>query len=163
MSTHHAFPASGHDHGACTADLLARAERICTRRGSRLTPLRREVLEVVAESHEAAGAYEIIERMARHGPRPAPMTVYRALEFLASHDLVHKIESRNAFVACTSHHAEGAAVLLVCERCGQVAELSAGPLVENVRAQAAATGFKPSRLVAEVLGLCAACAGGAPS
>lgn len=149
-----------HDHAACTADLLTRAERICARRGSRLTALRREVLEMVAESHEAAGAYEIIDRMARHGPRPAPMTVYRALEFLASHDLVHKIESRNAYVACTRVHADGAAVLLVCDGCGQVTELAAGDPVEGLRQEARQAGFKPRRVVAEVLGQCATCAAG---
>jgi Fur family zinc uptake transcriptional regulator len=157
---HQSAPAaghSGHDHAACTADLIARAERICARRGSRLTALRREVLETVAQSHEAAGAYEIIDRMARHGPRPAPMTVYRALDFLASHDLVHKIESRNAYIACTRAHADGAAVLLVCDACGQVDELAAGAPVEGLRREARQAGFEPRRVVAEVLGNCAAC------
>lgn len=149
----------GHDHAACTADLIARAERICARRGSRLTALRREVLEMVAESHEAAGAYEIIDRMARRGPRPAPMTVYRALDFLASHDLVHKIESRNAYIACSRTHADGAAVLLVCDGCGRVEELAAGDPVEGLRQDARRAGFEPRRVVAEVLGSCASCAG----
>lgn len=147
----------GHDHAACTADLIARAERVCARRGSRLTALRREVLEMVAESHEAAGAYEIIDRMARRGPRPAPMTVYRALDFLASHDLVHKIESRNAYIACSRTHADGAAVLLVCDDCGQVEELAAGDAVEALRDDARRAGFEPRRVVAEVLGGCASC------
>ena len=147
----------GHDHAACTADLIARAERVCARRGSRLTALRREVLELVAESHEAAGAYEIIDRMARRGPRPAPMTVYRALDFLASHDLVHKIESRNAYIACSRTHADGAAVLLVCDGCGQVEELAAGDPVAALRDDARRAGFEPRRVVAEVLGGCASC------
>jgi len=30
-------------------------------------------------------------------PRPAPITVYRALDFLMENGLVHRIESRNAF------------------------------------------------------------------
>ena len=88
------FLAADHDHDACTGDLVARAERVCARRGSRLTSLRRKVLVAVARSHEAAGAYDIIERLAAAGPPPAPMSVYRALDFLASHGLVHKIESR---------------------------------------------------------------------
>ena len=76
------FPDPHHDHAHCKADLIARAERTCARRGSKLTGQRRDVLACVAQGHEAVGAYDIIERMAEHGARPAPITVYRALEFL---------------------------------------------------------------------------------
>ena len=37
-------------------------------------------------------------------PRPAPITVYRALDFLLAHGLVHMIDSRNAYVACSHAH-----------------------------------------------------------
>lgn len=74
------------------------------RRSARLTSQRRDVLSCVARSHAAVGAYEVIDRMADHGPRPAPITVYRALDFLAAHGLIHKIESRNAYVACSHAH-----------------------------------------------------------
>ena len=84
---------------------------------------------------QAAGAYDIIERMAEQGPRPAPITVYRALDFLAAHGLVHKIESRNAFVACSHSHEGEPAALLVCEACGTVAELDvAGHPFADLRA-----------------------------
>ena len=79
----------------------------------------------MAQSHSAVGAYDIIERMAEHGPRPAPITVYRALDFLLAHGLVHKIESRNAFVACSHSHEGQPAALLICETCGTVSELDA--------------------------------------
>src|SRR5262245_21314553 len=98
------FQTAHHDHDHCTGELLARAEQMCTRRCARLTAQRRDVLECVARSHAAVGAYEVIERMADHGPRPAPITVYRALDFLVAHGLVHKIESRNAYVACSHSH-----------------------------------------------------------
>ena len=61
------------------------------------------------------------------GPRPAPITVYRALEFLRENGLVHRIESRNAFVACVHNHAAGdLVVFLICERCGAVGEALVG-------------------------------------
>jgi Fur family zinc uptake transcriptional regulator len=153
------FPAPGHDHGLCTDDLVARAERVCSRRGSRLTGLRRNVLKAVAQSHEAAGAYDIIERLAASGARPAPMTVYRALDFLASHGLVHKIESRNAFVACSHGQHEGEAVLLVCDNCGVVAEFEAKSSIEALAAAARVSGFRPRRTIVELLGRCVGCGG----
>ena len=146
-----------HDHSTCTAELLSRAERTCERRGSRLTGQRREVLNCVAQSHSAVGAYDIIERMAGLGPRPAPITVYRALDFLEAHGLVHKIESRNAFVACTHPHEGKPAAMLVCERCGLVAELDAPEMFEALQAAAKAQGFEVHRSVVELTGLCAPC------
>jgi len=151
------FPAPHHNHDTCTAELLARAERTCERRGSRLTGQRREVLNCVAESHSAVGAYDIIERMAGHGPRPAPITVYRALDFLEAHGLVHKIESRNAFIACSHPHEGKPAAMLVCEKCGLVAELDAPEMFEALQAAAKAQGFAVHRSVVELTGLCAAC------
>ncbi len=147
-----------HDHAHCTADLIARAERTCARRGSKLTGQRREILSSVAQSHTAVGAYDIIERMAAHGPRPAPITVYRALDFLLAHGLVHKIESRNAFVACSHAHEGLPAALLICEACGTVAELDAPEIFENIAAKAKAQKFTPARTMIELSGTCGACA-----
>jgi len=69
------FPPAGHDHRACAADTLARAEATCRRHGLTLSPGRRRVLEALAVSHAPVGAYDIIERLAASGPRPAPITV----------------------------------------------------------------------------------------
>ena len=154
------FPEPHHNHATCTAELLSRAERACERRGSRLTDQRREVLNCVAESHSAVGAYDIIERRAGHGPRPAPITVYRALDFLEAHGLVHKIESRNAFVACTHPHEGEPAAILVCEKCGLVAELDAPEMFEALQSAATAQGFAVHRSVVELTGRCASCGEG---
>ena len=151
------FPAPHHDHSHCTAELLARAERTCARHGARLTGQRRDVLVCVAQSHSGVGAYDVIERMAALGNRPAPITVYRALEFLEGQGLVHRIESRNAFVACSQAHEGRPAALLVCERCGIVAELDAPDVFARLKASADAQGFTPARTVIEMTGTCAAC------
>jgi Fur family zinc uptake transcriptional regulator len=147
-----------HDHAHCTADLIARAERTCERRGSKLTGQRREILSSVAQSHSAVGAYDIIERMAELGPRPAPITVYRALDFLLAHGLVHKIESRNAFVACSHSHEGQPAALLICETCGTVSELDAPEIFERLAGKAKAQKFSPARTVIEMSGTCGSCA-----
>src|SRR5258705_11124854 len=101
------FHAPDHDHDRCTADALAHAEKLCTQRSQRLTPIRRQVLEVLLESHKPLGAYEIIDRAAPGGSRPAPITIYRALDFLRANGFGHRIESRNAFVALVNNHAVG--------------------------------------------------------
>ena len=98
------FPSPDHDHERCASDAIAHAEAICAARRERLTPIRRHVLEALLASHKPLGAYEIIDRLAARGARPAPITIYRALDFLREKGLVHRIESRNAFIACVHNH-----------------------------------------------------------
>src|ERR1700740_1860192 len=146
------FPAPDHNHEHCTSTAIAHAEAHCTARAQRLTPMRRQVLETLLASHKPLGAYEIIERMA---DRPAPITIYRALDFLRENGLVHRIESRNAFVACVHAHAAGdLVVFLICERCGEVGEASSVELAATVKAAAQAAGFTPKSPVIEISGIC---------
>src|SRR5919197_5202321 len=138
------FPGPGHDHDRCSTDAMAVAEALCAQRGQRLTPIRRKVLAALLGSHKPLGAYEIIDRLAPKGPRPAPITAYRALEFLRENGLVHRIESRNAFIACVHNHAVGdLVVFLICERCGTVGEASSSKVASTVRSAAQAVGFTP--------------------
>ena len=153
-----AFPGPEHDHGHCSAQAIARAEALCTAREARLTPLRRQVLEVLAESHQPLGAYDVMDRLARRGPPRAPITVYRALEFLTDNGLVHRIESRNAFLACINDHEDGAPVVfLICERCGAVGEAPSAEVTKTLAAAAKRAGFTPKAPVIEITGVCSHC------
>ena len=137
---------------------MAVAEALCSERGERLTPMRRQVLAVLLGSHQPLGAYEIMERLAPGGTRPAPITVYRALEFLRENGFVHRIESRNAFLACVHTHADGdPVVLLICERCGTVGETSSAEVSATLKSAARAAGFLPKSPVVEIGGVCRNC------
>jgi Fur family zinc uptake transcriptional regulator len=152
------FPAPGHDHGRCTADALQHAERICAKRSQKFTPIRRQVLEALLSNHRPLGAYEIIEELAKSKPRPAPITVYRALDFLIENGLVHRIESRNAFLACAHDHDEAAMVaFLICERCGLVGEVPAASVAQSLSVSVRSTGFAPRMSIVEVTGVCTHC------
>jgi Fur family transcriptional regulator, zinc uptake regulator len=152
------FPAPDHDHDRCAADALAQAEALCGKRGERLTPMRRHVLEVLSASHKPLGAYEIIEQVAARGARPAPITIYRALDFLTAQGFVHRIESRNAFLACISNHAADAPVVfLICEHCGAVGEAASGAVADSLNAAAKNAGFTPKSPVIEISGVCRHC------
>jgi len=131
---------------------------LCAARGERLTPIRRQVLEALAAHHRPLGAYEIIDRLAGDGPRRAPITVYRALDFLLANGLVHRIESRNAFIACLNEHgASEIVVFLICERCGAVGEGPSAAVADTLKAAAKAAGFVPRAPVIEIAGICAHC------
>jgi Fur family zinc uptake transcriptional regulator len=153
-----AFPPPDHDHDRCAVDAIAHAEQVCRAREQRFTPIRRQVLEALLASHRPLGAYEVIEALAVRMPRPAPITVYRALDFLMENGLVHRIESRNAFLACAHDHEAGSMVaFLICERCGSVGEISAAPAGRSLNEAARRTGFAPKLSVVEITGTCAYC------
>ena len=151
------FPAPDHDHGRCATAAITHAEELCAARAQRLTPMRRHVLQALLASHRPLGAYEIIERLADPG-RPAPITIYRALDFLRDNGLVHRIESRNAFVACVHNHAgDDFVVFLICEGCGAVGEAPGGAVAEALKASSRAVGFAPKNPVIEIAGICSHC------
>ncbi|HYA04290.1 MAG TPA: Fur family transcriptional regulator [Xanthobacteraceae bacterium] len=151
------FPAPDHDHQRCASAAIAHAEAQCAARAQRLTPMRRQVLQALLASHKPLGAYEIIERLAQKN-RPAPITVYRALEFLRDNGLVHRIESRNAFVACVHNHGgDDLVVFLICERCGAVGEAPGGAAAEALKASSRAAGFAPKSPLIEIAGICSHC------
>ena len=152
------FPGPDHDHDLCSHDAMAFAEKWCVDRGQRLTSIRRQVLEALLASHKPLGAYEIIDHLAAAGGRPAPITIYRALDFLRDNLLVHRIESRNAFVACVHNHGEGAfVVFLICDKCGAVGEASGDGVAGALAAAARDAGFSPKLPVVEISGLCSYC------
>jgi len=153
------FPSNPHDHGACVAQALAAAEAECARRGARLTEVRRRVLELVWTSHQPVGAYALLETLAGEGFPAAPPTVYRALDFLLAHNLVHRIERLGAYVGCIRPGgAPHAGQFLLCAGCGAAAELDDPAIDRTVAECAARLGFTVRRQTIEIEGLCPACA-----
>ena len=149
-----------HDHARCAADALDHAEEICAREGLRLTPQRRRVLEALLASHVPASAYDVIDRLAESDARRrAPVSIYRALEFLVEHNLAHRIESKNAYVACDRGDdcAPGATLFLICDNCGAAGEASSEGLGRLVAEETRKRAFLPRLRVLEVRGLCARC------
>lgn len=151
------FPAAEHDHRDCVNSALLGAERHCARRGLRLTPVRRRVLELIWRSHRPSGAYELLEQLAAEGRRPSPPTVYRALEFLLQHTLIHRVNSRNAFVGCSSPGDEHMAQIFLCDRCGVAIEQADPSLNRQILDKARDMRFLLHSQTVELTGLCPQC------
>jgi Fur family transcriptional regulator, zinc uptake regulator len=140
---------------------LARAAAACEQRGARLTDLRRDVLGLILEAPEPAGAYHLLERLRARRGGAAPPTVYRALDFLLEQRLIHRIERLAAFVGCLDAHAhdhDHAAQFLICRGCGHVIEIEDAALAHALEAAAKRAGFAVARATIEAEGLCSACA-----
>ena len=145
-------------HAGDAASALACAEARCRARGARFEGTRRDVLTALHIAGVPLGAYDLAERLARPDRRLAPISVYRALDFLTAQGLVHRLATRNAFLACPhGHEPSDAVAFLICEGCGTVEEAMSEPLAASLTALAGAQGFRPSAQVIEMSGLCSGC------
>jgi len=151
------FPSKRHNHRHCIAQALNDAEAICAAKGARLTSLRRKVLELVWASHRPVGAYDLLRDLSQEKSNAAPPTVYRALEFLQEHGLVHRISSLNAFVGCPSPEVSHSGEFLICRACGAAGEVLDDQIGQTIARSAADQGFIVEQKPIEVIGLCPHC------
>src|SRR5262245_25453190 len=128
-----------------------------------LTKYQIRVLEKLERASAPLSAYTLLDQLREQGFR-APLQVYRALDTLVKSGFVHRLESLNAFVACAephdhSHaHRHGMTAFAICDKCGQVIELSDEEIGERLGEWVGSTGFVPKRAVIEFRGTCAKCA-----
>lgn len=118
------------------------------------------VLGALKKGGGARTAYALLEELRLEGLR-APPQIYRALKSLGERGLVHRLDSRNAFVACAHAHDHGGAphavIFLVCERCDLVRELCDEAIDRRIEALAERQGFASPSAAVEIHGLCREC------
>lgn len=136
---------------------LARADAYAVEHQLQLTPLRRQVYECVVTAGKPIGAYDLLAALEPHRGRVPPTTVYRALDFLVEHGFVHRIESKNAFVACCEIGRPHQSQFLICERCGETLEIPGEELASRLSSTPPAHGFEFHKQVVELSGLCGEC------
>jgi Fur family transcriptional regulator, zinc uptake regulator len=136
---------------------LLRAQLICTAHGARLTPVRRRVLELILSSDQPTGAYALLAELQRGHGKLGPPTVYRALEFLLAHKLIHRIETSSAFIACGDIEHPHESQFMICDDCGATEELRDEDIVQSLRRLGEGRGFAVERQIIEARGLCPAC------
>ncbi len=151
-----------HDHERCVTEALAAAKRLCAERGVRLTDIRLRVLELVWRSHQPAGAYDVLKELTKERSSAVPPTVYRALDFLLAQGLVHRIESRNAYLGCARPGERHCSHFLICRSCGTAIEFSGQGIDKAIEDSAAKCGFLVENDTVEVIGICAHCRDEAP-
>ena len=123
---------------------------------ARLTPHRREVFKILAESTDHPTAIDLFDRAKNRTPRISLATVYNCLEHLTSHGLIKQVNVERAQTRyCANLHEH---VHFHCEACGQVSDaLPAAPLDPHHFWQLP-KGAKVTRNDVAIHGLCPSCA-----
>lgn len=137
---------------------LDEAAAHCLHLGLRLTSQRRQVLSLMVREAKPLKAYDILRLMSTRAHSAKPPTVYRALEFLLQAGLIHRVEARDAYMACGHPKHEHVSQLLVCSDCGDVQEAHEKSIEEAVRLLALRSVFLQTPSAIEIQGRCARCA-----
>jgi Fur family zinc uptake transcriptional regulator len=149
------FECTPHEH--CIDTALKQAYDVCSAQGARLTESRKRVLELVWVSHAPIKAYDILKELQKEDSGAKPPTVYRALDFLIDHGLVHKIQRLNAYIGC--NHPEGSqpCFFLICKQCDIVSEHHDDAYQELIKEISETHHFMPEAMSFEMEGLCGQC------
>jgi Fur family zinc uptake transcriptional regulator len=83
--------------------------------------------------------------------------VYRALEFLLEHGLIHRINSLNAFIGCSQPRAEHHSHFLICQQCKSAVEIIDATLDKTILALTQRAQFAATGTFVEITGLCSTC------
>ncbi|MCB1444413.1 MAG: transcriptional repressor [Rhizobiaceae bacterium] len=119
------------------------------------------VLGVLKQAGAPRSAYDILDGLRGEGVR-APLQVYRALDKLMEIGLVHRLESLNAFVACSdphdhAAHVGGVTAFAICEDCGSVTEFHDAGIEGRLSTWQKSERFRPEKTTIEIRGHCRAC------
>ena len=123
-----------------------------------LSKNQRIVLDIIEKAKGPLKAYSILFNVQKKGIK-APPQIYRALDKLIEIGKIHKIESKNAFVACRSSDCEisKATAFSICESCEMVDEISDAKLSKYLSSFNQKKGMKFKRFNLEFFGLCKKC------
>jgi len=122
-----------------------------------------EIIAILKQRKEPLTAYGILGELRRFNSKIAPPTVYRALAALTDAREVHRLDSINSYVLCNHKSCSGnshAAVLSICDDCGEVAETDIPEVFADLSTALEKSGFSAASHVIEVHGTCHACGKG---
>ena len=116
------------------------------------------VLDIIEKAKGPLKAYSILFNVQKKGIK-APPQIYRALDKLIKIGKIHKIESKNAFVACRNSNCEisKATAFSICESCEKVDEISDKSLSKYLSGYSYKKGMKFKKFNLEFFGLCKKC------
>tara|TARA_Y100000590_G_scaffold269016_1_gene302105 strand:- start:229 stop:633 length:405 start_codon:yes stop_codon:yes gene_type:complete len=125
---------------------------------NKLTNNQKTVLELLEGTREPLKAYAILFDIQKKGIK-SPLQVYRALDKLIEIGKVHKIESKNSYIACSNANctAKTSTSFLICEICDKVTELKKNNLSIYFSKQSEKSNFKYTKHNLEIYGRCKTC------
>lgn len=122
-----------------------------------LTTNQQRVFTTLQQAKEPLSAYALLKLLRKPGFN-APTQVYRALDRLVQHGLVHRLETLNAYVTCSHQDCKKSVIAFaICDTCGHIDEFSDKDLSRSLGRWAKNHTFALGSTAIEIRGQCAVC------
>jgi Fur family zinc uptake transcriptional regulator len=122
-----------------------------------VTPLREEILTILAQSSVPLSAYQILDQLKLLRTNAKPMTVYRTLATFEKANLIHKIEKDSTYVLCCHPSENNNCQIIFCSSCGEYKELHDKKIQEHIRQVINSSGFTTDHQSIQISALCKNC------
>ena len=126
-------------------------------KGTKLTPQREAVYEVIRERHDHPTAGDIFEAARKRLPGISYATVYNSLRYLKEAGLVHEIsfgDSASRYDGVMERHDHA-----ICNECGKLVDLDMPEAAKLMPAAAQKSRFRPQSVHFTLRGVCPDCCG----
>lgn len=159
------------------SDYAQRALQTLKSKGLRITHPRQRVVALLDAACEPLSAYDIAERLEARGEKVDTVSIYRILECLADHHLIHRVLGTGKVLKCVlgpatecnastcgpHHHThDHCHHLLICQHCHSVAEVPCPDLTALKQYVERVSAFRVKTHQLEFWGLCAQCQAASP-
>jgi len=124
--------------------------------GPKLSRNQSEILACLRKTGTPMSAYAILDQVREAGISHPP-TVYRALNDLMKKGMVHRLQSRAAFIACDHGVCDGKFAFAICRGCDAVREIALSDKDQAALLGLAPEDIVPDHVTVEIAGLCSRC------
>ena len=146
-----------HRHNHCISKAKTRFIDRLKKMGKSIGRNDEPVLNLLLSNHRIFSAYDIAETISEVGKRVQPIQIYRSLEKLIALGLVHRLSTKNGFIACYEDGECATGQFLICTECESVKEIDSQLLDKEIKGSAKENNFSVASKSIEVLGLCSNC------
>ena len=144
-------------HKQCVSKAKIRFNNRLKQHGQSIGTYDQPVMELLLSDHRCLSAYDIADKVSEAGKRVQPVQIYRSLEKLMNLGVVHRISTKNSYIACYEEGDCKTGQFLICTECKKVKEVESNLIENEITASAEKNRFSITSQTIEVLGLCAKC------
>ena len=146
-----------HSHSRCVSKAKSRFRSHLKLKEKSLGRIDEPILSFLLDIHRAFGAYDIVEYVSKLGKRVQATQVYRSLENLMELGVVHKLKTKNAFIACFGDGECISQQFFICDVCDGVSEIQSKNFSTAIQDIAKKNKFTIKLPSIEILGVCSEC------
>ncbi len=141
---------------------MNKTEKLAKTHKFTLTSLREDVIRIFLEKETPLKAYDVLAYLKKSRPNAKPPTVYRVLDFLVKHKVLHRLDTSSSYSLCqiseeTQCCDNNIEVMFVCRKCSKVKEFSNHDIGKMLKEIEDKNNLQIDKRQVEVSGICEYC------